>query len=94
MELSEEDLYKVDPDGPDICRSFFRDEDYYIRISEDFSTDDAVNQFYKQLGLDRQIHRLDYLLMNMRGLREKLKDKPLAYTHLTEAIEMLQQKRR
>ena len=73
---------------------FFRDEDYYIRISEDFSTDDAVNQFYKQLGLDRQIHRLDYLLMNMRGLREKLKDKPLAYTHLTEAIEMLQQKRR
>lgn len=94
LELSEEDLYKVDPDGPDICRSFFRDEDYYIRISEDFSPDDAVNQFYKQLGLDRQIHRLDYLLMNMRGLREKLKDKPLAYTHLTEAIEMLQQKRR
>lgn len=94
LELSDEELYKVDPDGPDICRSFFRDEDYYIRISEDFSTDDAVNQFYKQLGLDRQIHRLDYLLMNMRGLREKLKGKPLAYTHLTEAIEMLQQKRR
>ena len=94
LELSDEDRYKVNPDGPDICRSFVRDEDYYIRIGEDFSTDDAVKQFYMQLGLDRQIHRLDYLLMSMLGLREKLKGKPSVYMHLTEAIELLKQKRR
>ncbi len=94
LELSDEDRYKVDPDGPDICRSFVRDEDYYIRIGEDFSTDDAVKQFYMQLGLDRQIHRLDYLLMSMLGLREKLKGKPSVYMHLTEAIDLLKQKRR
>lgn len=94
LELPEEDSYKVNPDGSDICKSFYRDEDYYIRVSNDFSEDEAVKLFYKQLGLERQIHRLDYLLMNMRGLRDQLKDKPLIYMRLTEAIELLKTKRR
>lgn len=80
IELADEDYYKVNPDGPDICKSFVRDEDYYIRISENFSADDAVNRFYNQLGLGRQIHRIDYLLMNMRGLRDRVKDKPSLYS--------------
>lgn len=93
LELADEDLYKINPDGPDICRSFVRDEDYYIRIREDFLTDESIKLFYNQLGLDRQIHRLDYLLMNMRGLRDRIKDKPLVYIRLNEAIELMQQRR-
>jgi 5-methylcytosine-specific restriction endonuclease McrA len=94
LELSEEDWYKVNPDGPDICKTFVRDEDYYIRISEDFKEDESVNLFYSKLGLSRQIHRLDYLLMNMRGLRDSVKDKPSIYTKLNEAIELMMSKRR
>ena len=94
LEIADKDLNKVNPDGKGICKSFVRDENYYIRISKDFLTDLSVNFFYNKLGLDRQIHRLDYLLMNMRGLRDQLKNKPTAYTKLNEAIELLAQKRR
>ncbi len=94
LELADEDLHKVNPDGPDICKSFYRDDDYYIRISEDFTDDEAVKTFYRQLRLGSQTHRLDYLLVSMRGLRDKLKDNPAAYIQLNEAIELMQQKRR
>ena len=94
LEIPDEDRYKVNPDGPDICKSFVRDEEYYIRVSEDFKSDKSVNLFYKQMGFDRQIHRLDYLLMNMRGLRDQFTDNQIVYTQLNKAIELLQQKRR
>lgn len=94
LELADEDLHKVNPDSPDICKSFYRDDDYYIRISEDFTDDEAVKTFYRQLRLGSQTHRLDYLLVSMRGLRDKLKDNPAAYIQLNEAIELMQQKRR
>lgn len=94
LELADENLYKVNPDGPDICKSFYRDDDYYIRISKDFTDDEAVKTFYRQLRLDSQTHRLDYLLVSMRGLRDKLKDNSPAYIQLNEAIELMQQKRR
>lgn len=94
LELEDENLYKVNPDGPDICKSFYRDDDYYIRISKDFTDDETVKTFYRQLRLDSQTHRLDYLLVSMRGLRDKLKDNSPAYIHLNEAIELMQQKRR
>lgn len=94
IELADEDYYKVNPDGSDICKSFVRDEDYYIRISKDFSADEAVKRFYSQLGLGRQIHRIDYLLMNMRGLRDKIKHNHSLYVQLNEAIELLMKKRR
>lgn len=94
LELSDSDCYKVNPDGPDICNSFVRDEDYYIRISEDFLGDESVKLFYEKLGLEKQIHRLDYLLINMRGLRDQLRDKHEAYVQLNNAIELMQKKRR
>lgn len=94
FELGDEDCHKIHPDGSDICKSFIRDENYYIRISEGRSTDESVIRFYNKIGLDKQIHRLDYLLMNMCGLRDLLKDNPSAYVKLNEAIELMQQKRR
>ena len=94
LDLADEECSKVYPDGPDICKLFVRDENYYIRINEEYSKDETVIRFYHQLGLDRQIHRLDYLLMNMLGLRDELKDKPSVYVQLNKAIELLKQKRR
>ncbi len=94
LELKDEDSYKVNPDHDYICKSFYRDDDYSIRISKEFSDDEPVKLFYKQLRLDSQTHRLDYLLVSMRGLRDKLQNKPEAYTQLNKAIELIQAKRR
>lgn len=94
LELPDVDYYKVFPDDLDICRSFIRDDDYYIRISEERSDDESVKLFYKKLGLGSQIHRLDYLLMNMIGLRDSLKSNLSAYIQLNEAIELMKKKRR
>lgn len=93
LELPDDDLYKVNPDGPDICRTFYRDDDYYIRISEEYESDTSVKSFYYKLRLDSQTHRLDYLLVSLRGLRDKLKGNPSVYVQLNEAIELMQQKR-
>ena len=47
----------------------------------------------KKLDLGNQLHRLDYLLLNMRGLCKEITDKHPAYGKLMEAIELLQHKR-
>ena len=93
LELSETSHNKIYPDGNEITVTFVRDNDYYIRVSESSKEDADVQTFYKSLNLGSQAHRLDYLLMNMRGLREQLRDKPKVCGKLSEAIDLLQTKR-
>ena len=93
LEIPDGDHHKIYPDGSGITESYFRDEAYYIRIRDAFSNDNSIKQFYEQLNLDSQMHRLDYLLMNLRGLREKISDTHPTFSGLTKAIDLLQQKR-
>ena len=93
FECSDEDIYKIHPDGTGIIDSFIREDDYYIQISEKMKNDDTVNLFYEQLELGNQLHRIDYLLMNMRGLCIEIMDKHPAYEKLMSAIDLLQRKR-
>ena len=93
LEFKDEDLCKVNPDGSEITEAFVRDENYYIRVGEKMKNDDAVNLFYNQVDLGNQSHRLDYLLMNMRGLCEKITDNHPAYGKLMGAVDLLQRKR-
>ncbi len=94
LELPDADHEKIHPDGDGIYESFVRDEDYYIRVSKEKSDDESVKMFYNQLQLGSQLRRLDYLLMNMYGLRNKMTDKPEIYMKLNETIEVLKKKRR
>lgn len=66
---------------------------YYIRISEKKNGDKTIKEFYEKVDLGNQLHRLDYLLLNMRGLCKKITDKHPAYGKLMEAIDLLQHKR-
>lgn len=84
------DLY---PDEEEIKNTFIRDEDYYIKISRAKKDDPTINAFYDQLHLCSEIHRIDYLLMSMIGLQEKIKDKPEACSQLGLAINKLHTKR-
>lgn len=93
LTLPSTDLDKVHPDGLGICDSFVRDDDYYIRISPKMSDNESIKTFYHKLNLGSQTHRIDYLLMNMRGLRKNLEAKNLSFSQLSEAIELLQHKR-
>lgn len=93
LEFPDEELHKIHPDGADITNSFVRDDNYYIRISEEMKDDNTVNIFYEKVELGNQLHRIDYLLMNMRGLSRKLTDKHPAHGKLMSAIDLLQQKR-
>ena len=84
------DLY---PDEEEIKRTFIRDDDYYIKVAEEKRDDTTINEFYQKLHLGSEIHRIDYLLMNMMGLQEKIQDKSEACSQLGQAIQKLHTKR-
>lgn len=81
------------PDLPGITKTFIRDDDFYIRVSPEKKGDTIVNKFYEQVKLGEQVHRLDYLLLSMYGLREKIGDTSPAYGQLSRAIDLIHQKR-
>lgn len=87
------DLPKINPDFPDIANSFVRDDDYYIRINTSIEHNDTVDSFYRKLDLGNQLHRIDFLFMNMIGLSRKLTNMHPAYAKLMETIVLLQEKR-
>jgi len=81
LEFYDQDLHlhKIHPDEAEITEAFVRDDNYYIRISEEKNGDKTVKEFYEKVDLGNQLHRLDYLLLNMRGLCRKITDKHPAY---------------
>lgn len=83
---------KLHPDKK-ICNTFYRDENYYIRVTKELNSNVTVKKFYNTLKLGSEIHRLDYLLMSMIGLQEKLTDNHPAYATLGQAIKLLKKKR-
>lgn len=93
LELPDEDLHKIHPDETEITEAFIRDDKYYIRINEEKKNDNIIKVFYDKVDLGNQSHRLDYLLLNMRGLCKKITDKHPAHGKLMEAIDLLQHKR-
>lgn len=79
------------PDGSRISSAFFRDEMYYIRVANGQPSE--VTEFYKQLDLGRQSCRMDYLLLNMKGLYDKTIHRPDLHNLLGQAINLLSEKR-
>lgn len=82
----------LNPDLEKLKEVFFRDEMYYIQISDKYKSDKAIKSFYDQLKLEYQSRRLDFLLMNILGLCEKLEGNPQA-EKLNVILRKLQQKR-
>lgn len=91
--IADIDREKLYPDTEGIRKTFIRDDQYYIRISNEYIENETVKNFYRQLKLAGEIHRLDYLLMSMIGLQNKIKDKTDASDKIGQAINMLQNKR-
>lgn len=84
---------KLHPDASEIRRTFWRDDLYYIKISESEKTNSTIVEFYKQLKLGTEVHRLDFLLMNMIGLQRKYSEKGELCLELGKIVDMLRIKR-
>lgn len=93
FEIKEDDVPFLHPDGNAIVHTFYRDEKYYIRISDDFKNNKTVSDFYEQVRLGKELNRLDYLLMNMIGMLETLSDDSPMYINLSRSVELLRRKR-
>lgn len=85
-------IEKLNTDDGKIATVFYRDENYYIRISKDYVGDKTINDFYNKLQLVHQTRRLDYLLDSMYGLYEKIKGTKQG-AKLAEGILLVQRKR-
>lgn len=85
-----DDIY---PDKEEITKSYIRDEQYYIKISPNKIHNSLVVDFYNQLNLGNELHRLDFLLMSMIGLSRKLSSNENAVGKLEQAINLLHTKR-
>ena len=63
------------PDVGALKHIFVRDDGYYIRIAKTYESDDVILGFYRQSKLGSQKRRLDYLLIEMIGLKEHFDEK-------------------
>ena len=81
------------PDKKGITDTFIRDEDFYIKLSDEKVNDEISIRFYTQLCLGAELLRLDYLLLNMRGLKNLISESSSGYKYLIDAIDLLQEKR-
>lgn len=93
--IPSEYIDQLHPDGTGITECFHRDDLYYIRIADGI-TDGIICGFYNTLRLGNELRRLDYLLMNIKGLKDQLssmKGMERAYMELDKLAEMIQKKR-
>lgn len=91
--ILDEDYDRLYPDGEEIKHIFYRDDLYYIQVSEKGKNNQAVLDFYNQLQFGDEIHRLDYLLMSLIGLQRTHTDNKGLYAGIGKIIDVLKTKR-
>ena len=92
LKWSKEYNSKFNVDDQSISKLFFRDEDYYIRIEHNFIEDNTICNFYEKLKYHEEVRRLDFLLMNLYGFREKHHNDDIL-KKISDCIIILQKKR-
>lgn len=93
LEYPDSMLPYVHPDSPQIAESYVRDEAYYIRVSAKMINNPVIVEFYNRLQLGSNLRRIDYLLMSMEGLKERIANNPQAYQMMQKSIDLLRKKR-
>lgn len=61
----------LNPDNNAIAKIFYRSDDYYIKVADEYKSDQIICQFYAQLNLGSELKRLDYLLLNVKELEDQ-----------------------
>jgi hypothetical protein fulcA4_13182 len=81
------------PDGEEIKNTFIRDEQYYICINDAYKEDPYIKDFYNKVRLGSELHRLDYLLMNIIGLQRQSQENEELYAGLGKIMDVIRAKR-
>lgn len=90
----EEDYYeKLYPDGEEIKNTFIRDEQYYICINDAYKETTCIKDFYDKVRLGSELHRLDYLLMNIIGLQRQCHENKELCAGLGKIMDVIRAKR-
>ena len=91
--IEKEEMYTLNPDGEKIKNVFIRDDKYYIRINDEFKKNTTIEGFYNKLCLGSELHRLDYLIMNIIGLQRYCEDNSDLYVGLGKILDIIREKR-
>lgn len=91
--IEKEDIDNLNPDGEKIKNVFMRDDQYYIRINNEFKKNATIERFYNKLCLGSELHRLDYLIMNTIGLQRSCENDSDLYVGLGKILDVIRQKR-
>lgn len=91
--IEKEDIDNLNPDGEKIKNVFIRDDQYYIRINNEFKKNATIERFYNKLCLGSELHRLDYLIMNTIGLQRSCENDSDLYVGLGKILDVIRQKR-
>lgn len=91
--IKDEVYDNLHPDNKKICECFYRDDLYYIKITESGPNNDNISLFYNKLKLGSEVHRLDFLLMNLIGLKSQHHLDSENEVKLIDIIENLRMKR-
>ena len=91
--IAEEYYDKLHPDGEEIKNTFIRDEQYYICVNDKYKESQCIKEFYDQLRLGSELHRLDYLLMNIIGLQRQCRENEELYAGLGKIMDVIKTKR-
>ena len=66
--IMERERLLLNPDNSNITKVFYRSEDFYIKIQDEFSANKNILEFYNKLNLGGEFKRLDYILMILEFL--------------------------
>lgn len=91
--IEKEDIDNLNPDGEKIKNVFIRDDQYYIRINNEFKKNATIERFYNKLCFGSELHRLDYLIMNTIGLQRSCENDSDLYVGLGKILDVIRQKR-
>ena len=74
--------------------TFYRDELFNIKISNDYLNDPIACEFYDCLKLGSNLRRLDYILINLCGIKRAYKEKyNTDLQNISDAIDIIRKKR-
>ena len=93
FEIKDEQYNQLHPDGEGIKKSFIRDKQYYIRINNSSNVNKSIVEFYEKLKLGSELHRLDYLLMNIIGMKREHSNDEKLCVGLGQILDILRAKR-
>lgn len=78
----------IHPDGIKVGNVFERGEHFEIKISQEYISNEKINDFYKKMEFGFRFRKLDYLLLNLYFMKEKYPEKESYQVLFSKLLEL------